>query len=370
MSARRAALAAALIAAALARAACQSQGASEGAWGDRFRSGDDTESALPSLTQAALEDFESPIAPAWMPSMPISDGVVESKIASTAGTESGRALGVRVLFMRRALSTLDLRPPAPIRIDGRCVSLSVRAYGTGFPHELSLLVLDYYGAEHELSLGRLDFRGWRRLEASIPLLERGGSAYVQDDPHFRDPAGLRVSGIRIAFDLEESYGQYVAYFDDLGALVDAASVGSAAPIAEADGKESRAAMAEAGPRAPISRSAEDTAAEDTAAEGAAASASKAHALVLGEIERRIAASMSYPEAARLRGIEGSIVLAFRVDKGGALVSARIVKGSGSEILDRAGVDLLRSAFPVVNDSGLDLDLEIPITFRLDGSRRD
>jgi TonB family protein len=355
MSARRAALAAAMIAAAFVRAACQPQVASEAAWGDRFRSGDDSEAALPSLTQSTLEDFESPIAPAWMPSMPVSDGVVESKIAPTAGTESGRALGVRVLFMRRALSTLDLRPPAPIRIDGRCVSLSVRAYGSGFPHELRLLVLDYYGVEHELSLGRLDFRGWRRLEASIPLLERGGSAYVQDDRHFRDLAGLRVSGMRIAFDLEESYGQYVAYFDDLGALVDGTAAGPAAPIAEA---------------APPGRAAEDTAAQDKAAQDKAATASEARVLVLGEIERRIAASMSYPEAARLRGIEGSIVLAFRVDKEGTLASARIVKGSGSEILDRAGVDLLRSAFPVANDSGRDLELEIPITFRLDGSRRD
>jgi len=350
MTARRLAVAAIVLAAVLARAA----GQGEDAWGDRFRSGDDAEEALPSLRELRLEDFESSTAVPWFPSISASDGVAEAKIADANGGQAGRALGVKVAFMRRALSTLDLRPSRPVRIEGRCASLSIRAYGFGYPHELILLVLDYYGNEHELSLGRLDFHGWRRLEAAIPLREAGlGSAFVQDDRHFRDLSGLRVAGIRIAFDLEESYGQYVVYFDDLEALVDAE--GDAAGARE----ETAPTPAEAAP-----------APRADAATSSPAATPEARMLVLEEIEKRIAATMTYPEAARRRGIEGTMTLSFRVDAGGSLVSARVSKGSGSDILDRAGLDLLRGAFPVRNDSGLALELDIPITFRLDGSRRD
>jgi TonB family protein len=360
VSALRPAFAAVLLAAVLSRAACQALDGGEGSWGDRYRSGDDSAQSLPSLTQLRLEDFESATAAAWLPRMSINDGVAETRIAPIAESGSGRALGLRVLFMRRSVSTLDLRPSRPIRIDGRCVGLAVSAYGSGFPHELRLLVLDYYGVEHELSLGKLDFRGWRRLEAAIPLLDRGGSAYVQDDRHFRDQAGLRVSGLRIAFDLEESYGQYLAYFDDLGALIDGAGEGPVEP-------DDAATRSSAAPGA-ATRVADEGAVGPAA--GAGDPPAEARMLVLGEIERKLAAAMTYPEAARLRGIEGTIALAFRVDKRGSLVSARIVKGSGSDILDRAGIELLRAAFPVDNDSGFDLDLEIPISFRLDGARRD
>jgi TonB family protein len=359
--ARRVASAAMMLAAAIALAPCQARSVDDESWGDRFRSGDDKDAALPSLSQEILEDFESDTAPPWSASMSSNDGVADSRIAPTAGLEPGRALGARVLFMRRAFSAMDLRPPASIRIEGRCVGLSIRAYGSGMPHELRLLVLDYYGVERELSLGRLDFKGWRRLEAMIPLDERGMSAYAQDDRHYRDPAGLRVSGLRIAFDIDESYGQYIAYFDDLGALVDGTSEVSESSVpaqAAVDESATYAAPAAAPAAAPVT------------APAAASAPAQARASVLAELERRIASRMAYPEAARLRGIEGTMVLSFRVGRGGTLVSARVAKGSGSELLDRAGLELLRAAFPVENGSGLELDLEVPVTFRLEDAPRD
>jgi TonB family protein len=347
---RRPALAAVLLGAVLASTPCQGRPADDESWGDRFRIGDDSEQALPSLAQVVFEDFESETAAPWSALMSSNEGIADTRIAATAGVEPGRALGVRVQFMRRALSVLDLRPPSPIRIDGRCVGLSVRAYGAGIPHELRILVLDYYGAEHELSLGRLDFKGWRRLDASLPLNARGMSAYAQDDRHYRDPAGLRVSGLRLVFDIVESYGQYIAYFDELGALVDSAAIGAPIPVA---------ISGEAAASGPIE-----------APVRPAASLAQARSSVLAAIEMRIASRMSYPEAARLRGIEGSMLLAFRVGPSGDLVSARVAKGSGSELLDRAGLELLRGAFPVENGSGLALDLEAPVMFRLEDARRD
>jgi TonB family protein len=358
-AARRPAFAIALLAAAIVRAACQAQGVADGQWGDRYRAGDDSEAALPSLKQVMLESFDAATEAAWQPSMPLSDVVAETRIAPASTAGPGGALGVKVQFMRRAASALDLRPRTPIRIDGRCVGLSLRVYGAGIPHELRLLVLDYYGTERELSLGRLDFRGWRRLEAAIPGLGAGSGAYVQDDRHYRDPAGLRVSGLRLVFDLEESYGQYVAYFDELGALVDS-EVPAPGP---ADAAEAAAPPGVAGPDAAGPRVSEEAAAP-------ASAVAEARALALEEIRLSIASRMKYPEAARLRGIEGTMLLAFRIGAEGALASARVAKGSGSELLDRAGLELLRGAFPVKNASGLVLDLEIPITFRLDDAPRD
>ncbi len=330
---------------------CAADEAQDQLWGDRFRLSDDREAAMPSLRELVVEDFEGSAAVAWAASMPYSDGVAETKIARSEGAAGG-TLGFRVLFMRRSRSMLDLRPPRPIRIEHDCRGFSVRAYGNGIPHELRLLVLDYYGEEFELSLGSLGFLGWKKLEIALPRRD-GGPAYSQDDRHYRDPSGLRISGFRVVFDPEESYGEYISYLDDLGAVVD--GEGPEPPLrgAESSLADDGASAAAATPPASSSTVPSD--------EGIA----RAKKVALAEITRRIAASMTYPEAARLRGIEGSMSLSFRVGKDGSLLSSRVDAGSGSEILDRAGLELLAAAFPVPNDSGLELEMSVPVVFRLE-----
>jgi periplasmic protein TonB len=65
-----------------------------------------------------------------------------------------------------------------------------------------------------------------------------------------------------------------------------------------------------------------------------------------EIVMRIMAEKEYPEEARSQGIGGTALVAFSVSASGSIRSARLVRSSGSAILDRAAVETVRRANPV------------------------
>lgn len=261
----------------------------------------------------------------------------------------GRALGLKVEFLRRSESSVLLSPPRPILVEPRCALISLRVFARNVPHRLSIIVVDYYGQAYELPLGRLDYTGWKRLQAYVPL------GVKQDDRHFAQAPGLRIAGLKIDFDPEEAYGSFYAYFDDIEATIDGLGQGEAVEAAgTADAAPTAAARPAAAPSAaPAPQGA--AAAQDTAAAGTR---------ILAELSRRIEAGLVYPAAARRRGLEGTLVAVFSVDAGGALEWARAERSSGSDILDAAGLDLLKGVFPVENDSGRRLELKIAIGYRL------
>jgi periplasmic protein TonB len=63
-----------------------------------------------------------------------------------------------------------------------------------------------------------------------------------------------------------------------------------------------------------------------------------------EIVMRISSVKEYPDAAR--PASGTAVVAFSVDRGGRVMSARLVRSSGSSLLDQAAVETVRRANPV------------------------
>ena len=86
---------------------------------------------------------------------------------------------------------------------------------------------------------------------------------------------------------------------------------------------------------------------------------------IGAIRAAIERAKSYPTLARKRGIEGTVTTAFTISSKGYAENIRIVKSSGSEILDKAAKNTLLKAspFPVVNGG-----IEVPITFRIEKER--
>lgn len=70
---------------------------------------------------------------------------------------------------------------------------------------------------------------------------------------------------------------------------------------------------------------------------------------------------TYPPLARKRGIEGTVYISFRISSQGEPQDLKILKSSGSSILDTATLDIVRKAapFPYV-----DSPIEVPIVFRL------
>lgn len=76
----------------------------------------------------------------------------------------------------------------------------------------------------------------------------------------------------------------------------------------------------------------------------------------------------YPRQARARAHQGTVKVAFVLNSEGHVVSSRVVKSSGSPILDQETLDLVERAqpypVPPAGTGGHDLFLEVPITYAL------
>jgi len=77
-------------------------------------------------------------------------------------------LGARVDFLRRGHATFYLYPRRPIPVEGITKSISVWAVGRNFNHTLKVIIQDFYGRQFELSMGRLNFQGWKKLSVAVP----------------------------------------------------------------------------------------------------------------------------------------------------------------------------------------------------------
>ncbi len=76
----------------------------------------------------------------------------------------------------------------------------------------------------------------------------------------------------------------------------------------------------------------------------------------------------YPTAARERGVQGVAQLAFSVDRRGRVHHARIVRSSGSSLLDRATMEMIARAQPLPSPPpevhGAEIAIVVPIRYNL------
>ena len=129
-------------------------------------------------------------------------------------------LGTRVDYLRRGHSSFFIRPTRPIPIEGITKTVSVWVVGRNFNHELKLLLQDFFGKDYEIYMGKLNFQGWKKLTVAIPPQTSGANGVTQRSYHYNNQMGIRITGFRIDCDIEETYGTYYIYFDDLRAVTD------------------------------------------------------------------------------------------------------------------------------------------------------
>jgi len=129
-------------------------------------------------------------------------------------------LGTRIDYLRRGHSSFMIRPTRPIPIEGITKTVSVWVVGRNFNHQLSLLIQDFFGKDYEIHMGRLNFQGWKKLTVAIPPQTSGVNGVTQRSYHYNNQMGIRITGFRVDCDLEETYGSYYVYFDDLRAVTD------------------------------------------------------------------------------------------------------------------------------------------------------
>ena len=123
-------------------------------------------------------------------------------------------LGVRVKFYRRGNNTMTVSPVRPLPIEGITKTLSVWVVGRNYNHTLKMIIEDFLGRKQELTVGKLNFMGWKKMTVAVP------PSVVQTEYHFTNQMGIKFLGFKIDFDPMEAYGTYYIYFDDLRAVTD------------------------------------------------------------------------------------------------------------------------------------------------------
>ena len=87
-----------------------------------------------------------------------------------------------------------------------------------------------------------------------------------------------------------------------------------------------------------------------------------------ELVERLERYKRYPSEAQARGDEGVAQLAFSIDRSGGVHNARIVRSSGSSLLDRATLDLIARAQPLPapppDIRGAQIAIVVPINYNL------
>ena len=87
-----------------------------------------------------------------------------------------------------------------------------------------------------------------------------------------------------------------------------------------------------------------------------------------EIVAALERNKAYPDAAKSRGERGVAQVFFSLDRQGNLVSSRILRSSGSELLDQEALDVIRRSEPFPPPpselQGQAINLTVPIFFSL------
>jgi hypothetical protein len=179
------------------------------------------------LKEVSIDKFED--AAFWETAMPLDMGIVSGK--RLAGSPTGKqpipgevtngikeedkyVLGVKVSFFHRGDSFFAVHPQNPLAVEGIVKTISVWVVGRNFNHTLKVLFDDYAGQSKQLTMGTLNFVGWKKLTVAIP------PSILQSEYHYAYRNGLKITGFEVDTDPLDSYGTYYLYLDDLRAVTD------------------------------------------------------------------------------------------------------------------------------------------------------
>lgn len=165
----------------------------------------------------------------WRTTMPLDEGLIKHRTlpGSPADKEAlegeqevgiqvtdDSVLGVKVNFFRRGYNSFSIKPVKPLPVEGITKTISLWVVGRNSPHTLKLLVSDQFGNDGEITMGELNFTGWKKMTVAIP------PTIKQKDYHYQNRMGIKIDGFKIVCDPEETYGTYYIYFDGLRATTD------------------------------------------------------------------------------------------------------------------------------------------------------
>jgi len=149
-----------------------------------------------------------------LPGVPIDKEILEGEVEAGIDLKDERVLGVKVQYFKRGDHQVAILPSRPLPVEGISKTISLWVVGRNSPHTLKLLVRDQFGNRGEVTMGKLNFAGWKKMVATIP------TSVIQRDYHYSNRLGIQIEGFRIDMDPEETFGTYYIYFDGLRATTD------------------------------------------------------------------------------------------------------------------------------------------------------
>ncbi len=95
---------------------------------------------------------------------------------------------------------------------------------------------------------------------------------------------------------------------------------------------------------------------------------QAKSQIKARLKTDLARYFDYPYAARLRGWEGTVLLAFNIETNGRLEGIHVAQSSGYAVLDNSALDALRKVQRLVETTAWlqnrELNMQIPVIYRL------
>lgn len=149
-------------------------------------------------------------------------------------------LGVRIQFPSEPYNAWALiRPPFEIPAydpDGRFINngvienvgvikqVGLWVYGLNYPHSISIILQDENNAQQEISLGYLDFDGWRQLIWSNPnYIDDVRDRELRSYPLYPNLSPIRkLIGFRVYRDGANQGGDFIVYLHDVKVVYDQA----------------------------------------------------------------------------------------------------------------------------------------------------
>ncbi|MBN1524791.1 MAG: flagellar filament protein FlaA [Spirochaetales bacterium] len=123
-------------------------------------------------------------------------------------------LGAKITFFRRGANEIYLKTNKPIPMAGTTKIVRMWVVGRNYNHVLKVVLADFHGNRIELTVGKLNFSGWRQMSVAVP------PSIIQNDLHISTKEGLQFLGLKIETDMDESYGTYYIYIDDISTETD------------------------------------------------------------------------------------------------------------------------------------------------------
>lgn len=145
---------------------------------------------------------------------PVDKEPIEDEQAIGLDEEDKYVLGLKVHYEKRGVNSFAVMPVKPLPIAGIAKTISVWVAGRNNDHMLKLMILDYFGNPKELTVGKLNFSGWKKLTVAVP------PNIIQKDYHYTNINGIKFAGFRVDCDPKDTYGSYYIYFDDLRTVSD------------------------------------------------------------------------------------------------------------------------------------------------------